>query len=191
MFLLLNNLDMYFKQLDLTFPTINYEQNISHYLMSYGSKKLLTYYRLNEYACAEVLKCIPNGLKEQVTSIDWVVSGVESSTIVPHIDNGVICNINYYLETANAFTSFYEANSSGCLTPMVDEHGTYGNLGGKVFNWNDVRLKTGFVAKNNDCYLLNVSKVHAVTRLNVPKQRKFVTVMFEKIDFDAVLSHFS
>lgn len=190
-FLRLNNLVMYFKKLNLAFPNIDYEKNISHYLMSYGNKKLLTYYRLNDYVYTEILKCIPDELKSHVTSIDWVISGTESPSIVPHTDNGIICNINYYLETANAMTSFYEPKSSGIPTPIVDEQGTYGNLGGTVFGWNDVTLKTLFIAKNNECYLLDVSKVHAVTRLAVPNQRKFVTVMFEKLDFDTVSRYLS
>jgi len=163
---------MCFKKINLTFPTIDYEQNISHYLMSYGNQKLLTYYRLNDYACAEVLKCIPDLLKEHVTSIDWVVSGTESANIAPHIDNGVICNINYYLETADAVTSFYEAIGEGSPTTIVDEKGTYGQLGGRVYSWLEVIPKTHFVAKDNDCYLLDVSKVHSVTKLALPRQRK-------------------
>lgn len=182
---------MYFQKLNLLFPQIDYENNISHYLMSYGNKKVLTYYRLNDFACEQVLNCIPASLKDHVISIDWVISGTEEANIVPHVDNGVICNINFYIETANAITNFYEPIDAGTPTPITDKQGTYGNLGGKVFNWNTVTWKAAFKANKNDCYLLDVSKVHSVNKLEVPNQRKFVTVMFDKLDFDTVLAHFS
>ena len=180
---------MYFKQLQLSLPSIDFEDNISHYLMSYGQKKLLTYYRLNEYARNEIINLIPTALHNNIGSIDYIVTGTEQSYIIPHTDNGDTVNINFYIETANAITVFYKTKSQGQPTPITDEKRTYGYLGGKVFQWNEVVFQTCFKANKNDCYLLNVKEPHSVVGLSIPDQRKFVTVMFDKIDFLSVLQH--
>jgi hypothetical protein len=181
---------MYYRKLNLSLPNINYAENTSHYLMTYGQKKLLTYYKLNELTANMVVDILPNSLKKHVTSVDWVFSGTQSPVIMPHIDNGVLTNINFYLETAEATTRFYEPITDGIPTPISDPNATYGNIGGKIFPWHTVRAVEDFKANPGDCYLLNVSKPHAVIGLAIPTQRKFVTVMFEKLDFNSVLTHF-
>lgn len=181
---------MYFKKLNLSLPKLDYEAHISHYLMSYGQKRFLTYYRLNEYASNIVLDSIPTGLHGNVGSVDYVETGLEQSYIIPHIDNGATVNMNFYIETANAITSFYKPLSSGQPTPVTDTNAVYGYLGGKIFQWNEVIFQTCFKANQGDCYLINVSEPHSVLNLSLPIQRKFVTVMFQNIDFLSVSEHF-
>ena len=165
---------MYYQKLNLSLPNINYADHTSHYLMTYGQKKLLTYYRLNEFATDLVAAILPSSLKPYITCIDYVYSGTTCPVIMPHIDNGVKTNINFYIETADATTSFYEPIADGLPTPISDPNAAYGNIGGKIFPWHTVKSITSFKANPGDCYLLNVSKPHSVIGLAVQIGRAHV-----------------
>ena len=95
-----------FEKLNLVFPDIDYENNIGKHLNTYAKNNevIFSNYSLNLFAKEEILKKLPNSIHSKITMVSYLCSGTTYTEIRPHIDNGVITNINYYLETADAFT---------------------------------------------------------------------------------------
>ena len=181
-----------FEKLNLVFPDIDYENNLDQYLMTYykDQKSVLTYYKLNSFAAKLIREIIPPTIESEITSIDYIFTGITFDKIRPHIDNGVITNINFYLETADAYTNFYESESLGEPTPITDHKATYGNMGGKVYNYEDLSPRGFFKAEPKECWILDVSKIHGVSGIAVPKQRKWVSVMFANLKFEDAVKAF-
>ena len=181
-----------FEKLNLVFPDIDYENNLDQYKITYykEQKALLTFYTLNSFATNLIRKIIPPSIQSEITTIEYVFTGTTFDKIRPHIDNGVITNINFYLETADAYTNFYESESLGESTLITDNKATYGNLGGKVYNYEDLSPRGFFKAEPKECWILDVSKVHGVSGIAVPKQRKWVSVMFANLKFEDAVKAF-
>ena len=76
--------------------------------------------------------------------------------ILPHTDSNVRTVLNFYLTAGGYVTSFCSplAGSQSFKLPTQTD--------GVVYNFEDVSMDEGFVAKDGDIYLLDVSKLHCV-----------------------------
>ncbi len=79
-----------------------------------------------------------------------------NSYILPHSDSGPTAVINFYIETNNCVTQFYEIKK-GAQPYQIDNQ-----TDGYVYNLEDLIETESFIAQPGDTYILNVNKVHSV-----------------------------
>ncbi len=76
--------------------------------------------------------------------------------VPPHIDNGISCVLNIYLETSNCITQFYSLSSNEKSFQIENQ------TNGRIFDPDCLEPTVSFVANPGDVYLLDVSQPHAV-----------------------------
>ena len=103
-----------------------------------------------------------------------------NSYILPHTDSNVKAVINYYINTENCKTQFYEKKED-----IVDHYQIENQTDGRVYNLKDLTLGPSFTAEPGDVYLLNVSKIHSVIPLKraVGIDRKAICVSIKDYKF--------
>jgi hypothetical protein len=84
-----------------------------------------------------------------------------NSFIPPHIDHEIKSAINFYVQTVNCVTQFYE-----------EDHAARIDSAGVVFDANKMVKTNHFCAKDLDAYLLDVTKPHAVWDVGGKSQEK-------------------
>jgi len=88
----------------------------------------------------------------------WSLSFMEiSGSIMPHTDSGAATVINVYGQTNNGVTRFYQPN-----VMQLDKDKIKNQTNGNIFKQEQLTEIGSFVANNNDAWLLDVSKIHAV-----------------------------
>lgn len=92
-------------------------------------------------------------------------SSNKSTMLAPHVDIGRKCCLNIYINTHAERTIYYEYKA------------------GKV------EEVSSFIASDGECWLIDVSKPHAVM-LSPPHVRKAVTVSFVSTPYEEVVKHF-
>ena len=175
----------YFKKIDLNVDTALAKdtsklafENSFYKWQKYGLK-LLKYkeytpiannqYKITGQSKTKILKCIPQQLLLIEEPEVWVFNGTGSveglSMLAPHRDLVRLCGINIYFETNNERTIFYDYHNQN-LTEVSD-----------------------FIAKDNDCYILDVDQPHAV-ELAQGKTRKLISIAFIKTPYSEVIKYF-
>lgn len=147
-----------FNKLNLTFPIKDYSGG--DLVVSYGKFAKLSYYTVkNSELDVSVFK-----YKPAVRYCELIGNGL----LRPHIDHKISCCVNYYIESNNCTTTFYKKQKSSI--PSV----CYGEYTANLYNVEELIELDSFIAKDGECYLLNVSEIHSVT---IPKfgVRKFLT----------------
>jgi hypothetical protein len=98
----------------------------------------------------------------------------------PHIDHNTNVTLNYYIQSIDDVTTFYETNNN-----IIGFN--YGNRDqSNIYDVGDLSVKSEFVANNNTAYLLDVSKIHSVTKTSI-LPRKFISYQWKNHTFDEVL----
>jgi len=77
--------------------------------------------------------------------------------IPPHIDNDLNVVINYYLQTANATTKFWNPKNTQLNAVKIKNQ-----VDGRLFIKEDLECMGNFKAETNDLWMLDVSKIHSV-----------------------------
>jgi hypothetical protein len=85
----------------------------------------------------------------------------------PHIDRHTVTAINYYIKSGGGITSFYKTGVP---------HDTMPN----TFKQEGLELADQFVAKDNECFILDVSQIHNV-ELPGNDFRHFINFAFEEV----------
>jgi hypothetical protein len=109
----------------------------------------------------------------------------------PHIDGPIIA-LNYYLQTENDATLFWEIADSSIKAVSVPQ----GVNGGPVYENNTavaydptkLKLINYFVAKSNEAYLFDTSAIHSISKRNYNSVRKFIRFFWDRVTFDEVLN---
>jgi hypothetical protein len=92
----------------------------------------------------------------------------------PHTDSGIEVSVNFYMNTTDEATNFYEFSVDD---PTVGKLPNQTN--GSVFSLDELKKVCSFNAKDGDIYILNVSKIHSVMDeklVPLPKMRKAIVV---------------
>jgi hypothetical protein len=98
--------------------------------------------------------------------------------ILPHTDSGVKSVVNFYIETDECLTRFYEVKEGA--QPFKINNQT----DGCVYRIEDLELGPSFIAKPGDVYILDVSKVHGVIPLTEEKvKRKALCLSSSELNF--------
>ena len=146
-----------FKKLNLSFPVIDYSGG--DLVVSYGRFPSLKYYSVFNDINLSTFKYKPKVRYCEITGI---------GLLQPHIDHGITCCVNYYIQSNSCTTTFYKKLQSSTASVC------YGKTTANLYNIEELVELGSFNANDGDCYLLNVSEIHSVT---IPKTgvRKFLT----------------
>ena len=138
---------------------------------------MLRYYLSADYT--EIFSKFPQFTKIQ-PKIRLIAEIDGSGSIGPHVDHGPNVVLNWYFKSNQATTLFYRKKEDS--VPFKAEGEDTANL----YNNSDIELIDSFTAKDGDVYLLDVSKVHAVSSPK-PGNRLFLSYSWENYTFDEIL----
>ena len=137
----------------------DFDNKISTSLQSYNEvdKEFydIRYYYTSDKIHQQLLSYIPTEFHKHVWHSSMLVM---KTTDLKHIDNNSKCNINFYMDTGDSITRFYEPDHTGRTQ-------SYGDTG-KVF-YDELNLVDQFVPKKGEIYLLNAEIPHSVKLQNV------------------------
>ncbi|NBP55095.1 hypothetical protein EBU71_00895 [bacterium] len=102
--------------------------------------------------------------------------------IPPHTDSDISTTINFYIETDNCKTVYYE--------PIVNDLESFqieNQTDGFIYKKEQLKEIASFVAKPMEVWLLNVKKIHSVESDKKEPFRKAVTLGTKKYNFEEVI----
>jgi hypothetical protein len=95
----------------------------------------------------------------------------------PHTDT-LPTALNFYLDAAEDETIFWEQKNSS----MISEHG-----GLRGYDINKLIKTESFIAKKDDCFMMNTSIIHSVNMNTVGSKRIILRFMWAKNSFEEIL----
>lgn len=101
---------------------------------------------------------------------------------LPHRDHGTACALNLYMESAEATTHFWEPLPIAKPVKYAPHEAT-----ANIYNAEELRHTGSFKANDDDTWLINVSKIHSVTK-DPEKVRKFIQLGWRRRKFESVLN---
>jgi len=127
---------------------------------SYGIEDLdgkfsgIAYYKVDINTSKKLIdELIPLEYKEQFKVSLMVIN---SKHIPPHKDEGLTMVVNYYVETSDATTSFWEYKGNENPFKLSEA---------KIYNKKNLVFKENFKAQENDVWAVKVSDIHSVDSL--------------------------
>ena len=150
--------DVMFKKIDFKIPAFDFEKLKGRPVSSYSSPNkgpVITYYKINDPEYFQGL--LPERMfyrvePDQIQLTEIVGDG----DIPPHFDHDIRTTANYYIETNNSTTYFYNKK------PGVVPQNYPGKKTDNIFTFDDVEQVDEFTANDGDLYILDVSKIHSV-----------------------------
>jgi hypothetical protein len=100
----------------------------------------------------------------------------------PHRDHGATVVANFYFESLDAVTTFFEPRDSAVKTTNYLGDGMQDS---NIYKLNELMPVANFQAQDGDSYLLDVSKIHAVYLMK-PGRRRFINMQWYGVDIDTV-----
>ena len=177
----------YFKKLKNNFLNLSYEDavslrgDISYSQYKTSSGLLLEYLNISDMDLlrkAHIKRCFsirPDRVR--YTSITG------TGLLTPHVDHhNTSVTLNYYFDEDGEITDFYRKKDDNVTTTRYADREE-----SNLYNINDVERVDGFTANKGDVYLLDVTKIHSVTKPN-PGPRLFIAYMWDKkYTYDQIL----
>lgn len=145
----------YFTKLKTTVPLS--ESEVKDSLTAYGDGRI-EFFKISNNVEQQMLSIIPEKYRGYFTGSTMKING---PYIPPHTDSYRKVGINFYIKTDNATTKFFEKRSENIATTQVK-----GQVEGHVFNELDLILKDTFVSNDNEIWILDITKIHAVSNPN-------------------------
>ena len=168
---------MYFEKLNIKIDTPSYEvgKKELEYGIDINNKFNGLWY--SDLKINEQIDLIPEKYKS-----DFYLLFLEANSfILPHSDSGPTAVINFYIETNNCVTQFYEIKDNAKPYQIGNQTDGY------VYNLDDLIETESFIARPGDIYILNVSKVHSVIPLdNTEINRKAICFSTNSLSFKEV-----
>lgn len=157
-----------FNKLNFSYPKIDYSGGAL--VIEYGRFPSLRYYTVSNEIDLSMFKYKP-------TVRYCELSGV--GILRPHRDHGITCCINYYIQSNNCTTHFYEAN------PNAKREQYKGKTASNLYDINDLTEVSSFVAADGECYMLDVKQIHSVS---IPHNgvRKFLSFNWFDRSYDEI-----
>ena len=137
---------MYFKKIDIPcdFPSFGIgECEVSFGIQKEGEFRGIWYNGITTENEESFKNCIPIEFRDEFI-------------ILPHTDSGSRTVINFYFQTDDCITQFYEIKENA--KPIQIENQT----NGMIYDLDDLEEGPAFLAYPGDVYILNVSKAHSV-----------------------------
>ncbi len=171
---------MYFKKIDIPFDTPAFE--VGKLAMQYGLKienkfQGISYNDIKKEKDCPLKEIIPKEFQDAFLMQLMQVN----SFIPPHTDSDTLAVINFYLETDDCITQFYDMKKD--VKPFQLDNQTNGYL----YDLKDLELGPSFHAKPGEIYILDVTKVHSVIPTDKRKiKRKALCLASRFLDFNQV-----
>lgn len=100
-----------------------------------------------------------------------------------HIDHGPLVCLNFYISAKNDRTIFFEKKDNDAQAEIYP-----GKDQANVYDIKDLNPVGEFVASSNDSYLLNVSKIHCVLKVNDTK-RSFINFAWYNHSYEEIIKN--
>lgn len=127
-----------------------------------------------------VMAFLPLDLVSENLQIEWQVIKAKSFA-APHIDQNRLCAINFYVKANGEETVYYKDP----INEYVVNYGPYG-LYNKVYLPEWLTRVDSFVAKTDEVWCLDVSKIHSVENFTEGEDRISITVGFKDKTYEDV-----
>jgi hypothetical protein len=175
----------YFAKLDLKLENIEIDRLKGNYFEGYGADFKNFSIKDTEY----FNNLIKNKIRFQIQPSIILITEITGNGVPPHVDEHTVA-LNYYLEADKAVTSFWEGklNMKGTPTPQIHEDGKLYNNNAKIYDVKDLIHVCDFSAKKNECFILNVRKIHSVFKLHSTVNRYAIRWGWENYDFNTILN---
>jgi hypothetical protein len=140
-----------------------------------GDFRGIAYYNVDENTSKKLIdELIPLQYKEQF-KVSFMV--INSKYIPPHRDEGLTMVVNYYIETSDATTSFWENRG---------EESPYKLSEAKIYDKTNLTFKESFKAQQNDVWALKVCDIHSVDSLG--EKRLAYCLQSESVTFEKLVT---
>lgn len=173
--------EYFLKLSDIEIPLFNWDESKGDRIKMYGPPDLnLVYYSIkNRDLVGNVLQTVESWVN---VSPDCVLMCEMRGYghLLPHRDHGVSCRANYYLNSTDSITYWYEKKLD-IDAQIIPNSNIYNRF-------DDLDRKDEFQAANNEFYLLNVQKIHSVLSNNI-RVRQFITFQWYNSSYDEILSN--
>lgn len=127
----------------------------------------IQYFNLNGNLHPQIYSLIPEKYRK-----DFFMSLMRvNHTIPPHTDSGINSTINFYIQTENCITQFYEFKSSETKSYQVNNQ-----TNGFIYDENDLVKTFSFIAEVGEIWALDVTQPHSVTPNGNIKERLAITL---------------
>ena len=110
------------------------------------------------------------------------VKGGSGGLLWPHKDHNTLCVLNYYIQADLDETVFYHLKNDNVQPFQYKDKNT-----SNIFCPEDLIPVDKFVACANDAYLLDVSKIHAVSKIS-NQDRIFISYQWKTDSYDTILN---
>lgn len=171
-----------YKKIKLQLNNFDFEKLKGSIVISYGGAQgpVLTYFKLSdpEYFQKLLPKKSLFGISPDSIQLAEIAG---AGHLHPHIDHNICTCANYYVATNSSTTYFYNKKDK------IEGNYYPGKKVANIFKFEDVDKVDEFVAEQNDCYLLNVSKIHSVDTTHTGV-RKFITFQWFNASFDDIVN---
>ena len=104
-----------------------------------------------------------------------------NSEIPPHTDTSDKTVINVYIEPENCVTEFFKLKNINPIKKQVKNQ-----TDGYLYDKEDLIINSNFYAEQNDVYVLDVTKIHAVVPQKIIKERVVIQLGTSVYNFDDV-----
>ena len=177
---------MYFKKLDLKFSIPDFD--VGGLAVEYGLRGSdgtfngIWYNHIKEENQSPLKNIIPDELRDK-----FVMQLMEvNSYIPPHTDSDTLAVINFYIDTADCVTKFYDIKDGAEPFKLPNQ------TDGSIYLLQDLEDGPSFRAEPGDVYILDVSKVHSVIPLEGGEiKRKALCLASSSLDFEQVKELFN
>lgn len=116
----------------------------------------ISYYKVDSEIEERLKSYIPEKYRS-FFQVNYMI--INSSYIPPHIDDKISTTINFYVNTADAVTRFFDKKQvNQTSSEKLPEQSN-----GRIYKSEDLNLVSEFIAKPNEVYLLDVQKLHSVS----------------------------
>ena len=167
---------IYYQQIKFSIADFNFEKFKGEISTQYKDTDVtLTYYRIND---SELLKTLWRSVPFKIKPDFILLAEIEGIGFLrPHIDHKILTGLNFYVQSNDDITTFYSLKDN--IVRQSDNH---------YFDVESLNVVEHFVAKEKECYLLDVANIHSVTSNG--NNRKFVTWQWVNTDYKHVLGSF-
>lgn len=104
-----------------------------------------------------------------------------NTEVPPHTDTGINTTINFYLQTGDYITQFYNIKTNNPKTNQVDNQ-----TNGFIFDKHDLIESGSFTAGQNDVWILDVTKPHSVIPKDTITERIGLSLATNSYSYDDV-----
>jgi hypothetical protein len=156
---------MNFKKINMDLSDLNLLDFNSGVCLHNPNRLGLSYYRLKTPDQQRLLQArLPAEYQNKPVTIFYCIM-TGPGKLLPHVDTHTTTAINYYIKAANGITTFYKG---GVAHPNIQNS----------FLEESLKQAESFIAKDNECFVLNVSNIHNVELLST-ESRHFINFAFK------------